>query len=527
MADTSLLKFIEDSRKAGSRDSEIRSSLEKVGWQSADVNQAFSELESAVQIKKEAPQLNRVLAPADGSFTSPSSSSNWKIWGIVAVSLFIFAAGGAYGAWYYFELPERAFADMPNAFQKIDNFSYRIKVNLESISGKKEKGVSSLKAFLPAGVALLAQGSPMPPSFEQNNLSFKADFDMSGSYEIPKEKNIPNFSTELNGEIEAGGMAIKFSGELRSIDEIFYFNLSNFPGLFQGQLGDFQLKKWYSLKQETFKELEFFPESAMKSSRKTEEITKKTTELYKKYILFDISNARREKLSDGTPVYVFQLKPRKKELLSFLEELQKIQKESEDIQTGSALEEKKFNENFVDGLSKGEISYKISRSGHFLREAEFNMPEIEVEGQKMSTDIKIEISDINKSKVEKPLNSFSYDDVLKKMLDDTKKKARDARRIADISQIRLALELDYDAHNKYPASLLQIDRAYLPQIPMDPTGGQYFYAKTKKGYHLGANLELKGSYLETDADNKTGFDGSDTKGCKGETDRYCFDVVSP
>ena len=91
-------------------------------------------------------------------------------------------------------------------------------------------------------------------------------------------------------------------------------------------------------------------------------------------------------------------------------------------------------------------------------------------------------------------------------LNSAREKSRDARRLSDIRQLQLALELYYDTHGQYPyqttsyvyaqASLLQ---PYLSPLPEDPTrtGGYRYRYYPGPGY---------GSYtilvdLEGDGDN--------------------------
>ena len=100
-------------------------------------------------------------------------------------------------------------------------------------------------------------------------------------------------------------------------------------------------------------------------------------------------------------------------------------------------------------------------------------------------------------------------------LNSARKKSRDARRITDIKQIQLALELYYDGtSSQYPASSTGAGNCnattlayglealsaggYIPQISRDPnnTGVNlcYWYAAptavgTRNSYHLGAILE--------------------------------------
>ena len=106
-------------------------------------------------------------------------------------------------------------------------------------------------------------------------------------------------------------------------------------------------------------------------------------------------------------------------------------------------------------------------------------------------------------------------------LDSARKKGRDARRIADVKQLQLALELYYDACNAFPTALTAgvtgsacsglVGPGYISTIPNDPTAGPYAYAGYATAanapcvsYHLGASLETTGhSALSTDADATT------------------------
>lgn len=102
-------------------------------------------------------------------------------------------------------------------------------------------------------------------------------------------------------------------------------------------------------------------------------------------------------------------------------------------------------------------------------------------------------------------------------LNSARTKARDTRRVSDLKQVQVALELYYDANSKYPQSLDILvgsaNGASLPVLPKDPSGvvlnaaGGYKYAvnnsTTATMYHLGAALEQTGSQTtleESDVD---------------------------
>ncbi|TSC63604.1 MAG: general secretion pathway protein G [Parcubacteria group bacterium Athens0416_74] len=87
-------------------------------------------------------------------------------------------------------------------------------------------------------------------------------------------------------------------------------------------------------------------------------------------------------------------------------------------------------------------------------------------------------------------------------LNGARKKARDARRLADFKQLQTALELYYSDNTAYPESVTQANistalsglaPAYMAAIPEDPLGGSYHYVyKTTAGgtfYCLGTAYE--------------------------------------
>lgn len=118
--------------------------------------------------------------------------------------------------------------------------------------------------------------------------------------------------------------------------------------------------------------------------------------------------------------------------------------------------------------------------------------------------------------------------------------ARDARRLEDIRQLRLALELYFDTNRRYPTSLSELAPAHIPTVPRDPYGTNYRYAGRGLGsvcgsYHLGANLETSHTGLRGDSDSEVAqecegsvadFLGKDVTTCGGAGgEDFCYDIV--
>ena len=156
-------------------------------------------------------------------------------------------------------------------------------------------------------------------------------------------------------------------------------------------------------------------------------------------------------------------------------------------------------------------------------------------------------------------------------LSNARAAGRDARRVSDIKNIQLALALYYNDNLHYPCSLSGTGMisscapdfypTYMATIPKDPkTGIDYIYSSQQNTsatdnltcnnkavvyYHLGAVMEISGSNLLTQDDDKTQaqqigyacsqsnggarFDGNATacSGASAVSPDTCYDVVPP
>ena len=127
-------------------------------------------------------------------------------------------------------------------------------------------------------------------------------------------------------------------------------------------------------------------------------------------------------------------------------------------------------------------------------------------------------------------------------LNSARVKSRDARRVADIKQMQLALELYFDANGSYPAATSALAPQFMPTVPKDPVGAvAYGYQAITSFstltactasclfYHLSANLEeTTNPALNSDSDRAsaapfaTGITESPC-GTAGTPDK-CYDV---
>ena len=132
---------------------------------------------------------------------------------------------------------------------------------------------------------------------------------------------------------------------------------------------------------------------------------------------------------------------------------------------------------------------------------------------------------MNLSKINEPISVIAPKDAydFKQVLDSTfdfavtslaeaQMKGRDTRRVADVKQIQLALELYFDQNSAYPSSLSLLEPEFIVKLPKDPQSGKsYTYKRlNSKSYTLSAKLEdPKSFYLQNDA--KPGDQNYDVK----------------
>ena len=130
--------------------------------------------------------------------------------------------------------------------------------------------------------------------------------------------------------------------------------------------------------------------------------------------------------------------------------------------------------------------------------------------------------------------------IIMSSISSAKAKGRDAKRIADISVIQLALERYYDINRNYPTSLsVFLTDSSVPT--KDPSGNDYKYSALNadntavcssgscQSYHLGATLELYNAILADDADDidlkLTPITSPDFDGTDNTTSLFVYDVV--
>jgi len=108
-------------------------------------------------------------------------------------------------------------------------------------------------------------------------------------------------------------------------------------------------------------------------------------------------------------------------------------------------------------------------------------------------------------------------------LNSARVKGRDAKRVSDLSQIKLALELYFDSNRNYPAATSSlVDGGFIATWPQAPLAGEsYEYAASgtpATTYVLAATLE-DGNHVTLSGDLDDANDGGSSIVC--DDPKYC------
>jgi prepilin-type N-terminal cleavage/methylation domain-containing protein len=111
-------------------------------------------------------------------------------------------------------------------------------------------------------------------------------------------------------------------------------------------------------------------------------------------------------------------------------------------------------------------------------------------------------------------------------LGTARQKGRDGKRVSDMKQVQLTLELYYDAYSQYPTSAsgwsslnTALGGVFISQVPNDPmSGNSYGYYATPNGcnntgtkctgYYVGAVMEVAGQIGSLASDTDTDLGGN-------------------
>jgi hypothetical protein len=522
------------------------------------------------------PSQNSSLLTQDSSLVATTRHGHpWVIAGVVAVSLLI-VAGSVFGYVYWWKAEVAPSGDLIGELivkniSQVKSFAYDGTISLSvSLDNNKLWGAS----VLPFG------SSPTPSSIKNNETTEGSAVIHIIGMEDWSDAEQKKTQTNTSFDVKGGGnpaVAFAFAIESRGVGDIAYVKFNDIPFLDFFGLGNFQ-NQWLLVDPQTLLQnidsgvAGYYRDAIAQDKRQQDNVSKNiVTVLASRNIIRYKNNPESSELN-GIPVYKYRATIDVDELMQALiavAELNTGQRVSaeERKSISAARDYVRFDEGEVWVGRKDFLPYRMSMKVSIVDSVE----------RAFSGTITVEsvFKDYNRPvDILVPSNAKPIDQIIKEMMSvssmgdafgqgmiegspilggesavlQARAKARDARRIADIKQLQLALELYYDNNDQsYPQKLSELVPKYIPQVHVPPQPSSalvYFYVPlSAKGgacaagacssYHLGAALEGSENFAlisDSDLDFDShlipgGFAGKSSKcGKKTEVTDLCFDV---
>ena len=316
--------------------------------------------------------------------------------------------------------------------------------------------------------------------------SVKIEGDSDNS-DLANRKSGANLNLVFSGE----GMEIFLALENITIGDTSYIKLTTLPALpilepILAILGiDLNKVKnqWIKIDEESVKEIAGnFPAQKIEESERQKEAEKRLNDLLANKKLYLVKKEFPDEEIKGEKAYHYSVALNKSELKDLIPEAIKILQGTggEELSGAGSL----FSE-FFDQLGNVTADIWIGKKDNFLRklkgQIEIKLPE--KTDDIISIDFLLEFSNFNQPiKIEAPSGSKTIKEVLTPpvgggilgSLESSRSKARDARRMSDLQQMSIAMEIYYGDNEKYFTSKTmptEIPGFELALVPKDPGSG--------------------------------------------------------
>lgn len=476
------------------------------------------------------------------------SSPRFVLWGAIGAGV-ILVVLGAVAAYYFMiprtPMPEAVFTEMRKNMSELHSYAFAVKVSMNFTGAPKEEVLQAANNYFGKGtegklnVTVTATGAVIAGESATTSQT-------SVQYVLAGNVTYGAFSIVLDGE-----------AEVRAVDGVIYVRTIKFPQLlsmfgFGPMLTEWQ-GKWIMIDPKATSSLSSIvpaqygaTSTASADILPTGEEQARAKEILKKDwpVLVTSVEEKDAPLIDGGEMYHYRFSLDKEKLHTFFVDAltlypgrtvsydSRTKKEGIDMATN------------LFASTTGELF--IGKKDMLLHRASVNVPvTIATSSVSLSGAISVDLQVSQWNAVPPivpPSSAVSIEKVLADITASTQgalsaaqMKSRDAKRISDVGQIRLTLELYYDRYLRYPVALSSLVTSeffsMLPVDPIDKTAYPYHVlaknGKAGQSYVLGASLENKeNGVLATDKDTAdTVVHGNDATGCRLEKERYCYDVA--
>jgi hypothetical protein len=575
MLTNQLVEFVRNELKRGISHEDIKRLLlqqTSAGWQDADIEEAFRHIEQTDSPPKQAASGGEPVFVAEKSAKKKSTLA-----AIVLIFGILFLGSSVFAYWYFIRdnsSSDNILYDSLNNWLKVQTFTY--------------SGDFSISARLSGGELILSQAaSPLSPLLSQmletqnghalpEQLSTLLTF--RGVVDRSDEQN-PKFDFNGNVKIAIPGYGnLSTDIEMRAVDQKLYFKISNLPylGIETGAFAN----KWIEVVPEDLAQIieQYDPDQAVRLREQLNRYTEpdhghlsaasgqKIIALAREMDMLTVINQPSREEIGGRPSWHYNLGVNWQNIWQFYSKVLEIVSHESGVELFSQNQINQLDELLARQGQEGEatrakisdflaqnlqIEFWIDKKSilprqQFVRLTVDNQDMAELFGisphdtgvERITVSVRITYDNFDESvSVEIPAESTNISELLIQPLETAKSKARDALRISNMSQLRLANEFYYDDNSRYAPKLEQLTSRYIAELPdNEPEGTIYHYSirPDAKSYHLGVSVESDSS-LQQDDDFSSitrgwvgGFSGSDSSPCKlGDVGKYCYDKISP
>lgn len=213
MVNQELLDYIKQQLRQGVSQEEIKSSLMNYGWQSQDIDEAFSFLFPPSQ------QLTPTDTLSQSQPFSPKTSKGVNKTLLVIVSMIsgiLIIGGGVFAYFNYFQSPEKIIQKMNAKLNEVKSLEYSGEI-------KAEVNIEDLLSGSGRSLQLIQPTQNKKTSNYSINFTGKSDIQ---KLDDPKDLFYFNIKTDALTQGE-----LSFESEIRNIGKVVYFKLGNVPNL--------------------------------------------------------------------------------------------------------------------------------------------------------------------------------------------------------------------------------------------------------------------------------------------------------
>lgn len=342
MVTQELKDYIESSLSKGATKEQLREALVKSGWTEADVEEGLNPTASISP--DNTPQLEVILPFEENSPSSPpkdNAKTNLKKLlsvGISLLALIILSGGGTLAYFYFFQSPEKVFAQ---SLLK----SYNARSSDFSLELSGEFPMNSSNIPIKQTNNLLFNGSQV---LGVNNQNLRFIVTAKGDSEVDESGEGEKLNLTL-GLKTTSPITSYYELDLRLISKIIFFKLSQFPEDSSLDLS-FLKDQWVKLDLSEL-EKQYLPPEAEGQTNITKEKTAELIKFITKEKVYELKSLKDEKI-DGKTNYHYELQLNKDKLKEIYPQIQKLLTGKE--ATNSERESLNANVDLIDSF-QGEL----------------------------------------------------------------------------------------------------------------------------------------------------------------------------